>query len=865
VKVIRFFKYETINTRLMLLVLAAVVPCLAILLYSGIEYRNHMVADSRARVRLLAHNLAVAQNAATRSTEQILSTLARLPSVQGMDSAACSGIFTVVLEENPEFTNIALVDRDGNVLVSGKPIKGKNLADRKHVKDAMEKRQFAVGEYIISRVSDGTPAFAFAYPLLGGEDRVRAVLTVAVKLNIFSQMHDVSELPEKSFIALTDHQGIRLFYYPPRKDTNPVGKKIRGEPWNIALEGGDDGFLTSEGSDGLRRILAYEKVRQDRGSQPYLYVWAGIPEGYVLQAANTSMVRNVLLLVVATLTSLFLSWLIGRKVLITPIQDLVALTRKFAGGDLGARGELSASTAELGSLNRAFNDMADSLVEGRKTLEESESKFRSMMDAMTDPIYICSPDFRVEYMNRAMVNRVGYDATGEYCFSSLHGLHEKCSWCKFDRVRQGQSIDFEIVSPKDNRFYLLSHYPFVQKEGTVSKMTVYKDMTELRNVEAQLRQAQKMESIGRLAGGVAHDYNNVLSVIIGFTQLSLDRLDPDDPLSANLNEVLKAADRATQITRQLLAFARKQTIAPRILDLNESVGSMLKMLRRLIGEDIDLVWLPGSDVEKVMMDPSQVDQILANLCVNSRDAIDGVGKITIETAMVSLDEAYCRNNPGFSPGEFVMLSVSDNGCGIKKEIMENIFEPFFTTKSADKGTGLGLAMIYGMVKQNNGFINVYSEPDSGTTIRIYLPGQEGEATSSAAVYDQEDLQGEGETILIVEDEASILKLARQILTEFGYNVLSAQTPEAAIHLSGEYRGEIHLLLTDVIMPEMNGLELSNRLQAAHPNIKRVFMSGYTADAIAHHGVLDKGVHFVQKPFSRLDIAAAVKKALGEGK
>ena len=252
-----------------------------------------------------------------------------------------------------------------------------------------------------------------------------------------------------------------------------------------------------------------------------------------------------------------------------------------------------------------------------------------------------------------------------------------------------------------------------------------RNITERVNLQAQLIQAQKMESVGRLAGGVAHDYNNALSVIIGFTELAMEKIDPAGPLHADLNEVLNAANHATDITRQLLAFARKQIVAPVVLDLNDNIETMLKMLRRLIGEDIDLAWLPGTGLWPVKMDPSQIDQILANLCVNARDAIAGVGKVTIETVNKVFDAAYCADHVGFIPGEFVLMAVSDNGCGMDKEILNNIFEPFFTTKDVGKGTGLGLATVYGIVKQNNGFINVYSEPGKGTTIKIYLPRHEG--------------------------------------------------------------------------------------------------------------------------------------------
>jgi signal transduction histidine kinase len=381
------------------------------------------------------------------------------------------------------------------------------------------------------------------------------------------------------------------------------------------------------------------------------------------------------------------------------------------------------------------------------------------------------------------------------------------------------------------------------------------------SLQGQLAQAQKMESIGRLAGGVAHDYNNALSVIIGFTELAMVHADSDPQLHDDLNEVLSAANRATDITRQLLAFARKQTIAPKVLDLNEIVEGALKMLRRLIGEDIDLVWSPKNGLWPVEADPSQIDQILANLCVNARDAIENVGKVTIETGTAVFDEAYAACHVGFIPGEFVMLAVSDNGCGIEKEIQENIFEPFFTTKDADKGTGLGLAMIYGIVKQNNGFINVYSEPGEGTVIKIYLPRHEDEGVQSQEDGAAKIPQGRGETVLLVEDDLPLLKLARQNLDRLGYIVLAAGTPGEALSLTEKHSGEIHLLITDVIMPEMNGRDLAERLQSLYPRIRPIFMSGYTADVIARHGILDEGVNYLQKPFSKTDLAKTVREVL----
>ena len=395
-------------------------------------------------------------------------------------------------------------------------------------------------------------------------------------------------------------------------------------------------------------------------------------------------------------------------------------------------------------------------------------------------------------------------------------------------------------------------------------LSVIRSESKRKSLEEQLIQARKMESVGRLAGGVAHDYNNMLSIITGYTELALENAGPGSPLHADLSEVLKAAKHSRDITAQLLAFARKQTIAPRVLNLNDTVKITLNMLRRLIGEDIELAWLPGPELWPVKIDPSQVDQILTNLCVNARDAIAGVGKIIIETSNINLDAIYCAEHAGFIPGDYVMLAVSDDGSGMDKETQSHLFEPFFSTKENGKGTGLGLATVYGIAKQNNGFVNVYSETGRGTTFRIYLPRNVAtvrEAHKSVEV--QADARG-NETVLLVEDEPSILRMTQLTLERLGYTVLTANYPSDAIDIARENAGKIHLMITDVVMPEMNGRELSLKLHKTQPDMKVLFMSGYTSNAIAHRGVLDDNINFLQKPFSKKSLAAKVREVLDVG-
>ena len=393
-------------------------------------------------------------------------------------------------------------------------------------------------------------------------------------------------------------------------------------------------------------------------------------------------------------------------------------------------------------------------------------------------------------------------------------------------------------------------------------LTRKKAETEKDKLQAQLEHAQKMESIGRLAGGVAHDFNNMLCVIIGHANLALMDLDPVHPVHGSMEEIRKAAERSADLTRQLLAFARKQAIVPKVVDLNESVSGILTMLRRLIGERIDLKWEPGSGLWPVKIDPSQIDQILANLFVNARDAIVDIGLITIGTRNLVIDGGFCASNPDFVPGEYVCLTVSDNGHGMDKETLSHIFEPFFTTKGIGVGTGLGLATVYGAARQNGGFINVRSEPGLGTSLALFLPRHEGEVQARVKTA-MLPTSGGKETILLVEDEVTILDLASEILERLGYTVLKANSPDEAMQQAREHAGEISLLLTDVIMPEMNGRDLAKNLISHYPHLKRLFMSGYTSDIIAHHGALDVGVQFIQKPFALAELAAKVREVLDE--
>jgi PAS domain S-box-containing protein len=507
----------------------------------------------------------------------------------------------------------------------------------------------------------------------------------------------------------------------------------------------------------------------------------------------------------------------------------------------------------------------------RKRAEAERERLMAAIEQAGEIVLITDREGTIQYVNPAFETVTGYtreEAVGQNPRILKSGRQDEAFYGElWKTISSGQTWEGRIVNKrKDGTLYTetATISPVRDAAGRiVSFVAVKRDITEHLNMEEQFQQAQKLESVGRLAGGVAHDFNNMLGVILGYAEIAMYEAGPGTPLYGKLIEIRNAAHRSADLTRQLLAFARKQTIDAKVLDLNETIEGMLKMLRRLIGEDIDLVWMRGAGLWPVKMDPAQIDQILANLCVNARDAIAGVGKVTIQTKNAILDEAYCAAHAGFAPGEFVMLAVSDNGCGMDEETRRRLFEPFFTTKEVGKGTGLGLSTVYGIVKQNDGFINVYSEPGQGTTFKIYIPRHAGNIVETSAARVAELRQGHGETVLLVEDEPAVLDMGKGMLEKLGYTVLTADAPRDALRLAEEHTGKIDLVMTDVVMPEMNGRELAERLLEIKPGMKCLFMSGYTANVIAHHGALDEGVQFIQKPFSMKSLAAKVGEVLDQ--
>lgn len=764
-----------------------------------------------------------------------------------------------------------------------------------------------------SRDEDEQKTFLYmAFAVRDTDEKAVAALVFRISPETFLMrlFHESPALGASGEIILIDMQRMLLtplkYPLPDGSTAQPLSYALQTKPAEVAALGIDSLFFSRD----YRGIPVLVAVRHARITPDFGF-------GLIVKRDESEVHEPIRqsLMITGLITGLGLLLLLAAGIVAAgsiarPIEHLTETVRRIAAGDLAARAMITGKD-EIAELAGAFNSMAGRIQQSHENLEEqvrertaeleanvqllrvemeerrtaeagiraSEERFRQLAENIPEAFWIVSSDWQtVHYISPAFERIWGrrcedlYERPMEWFDAILTEDQAAVLAAVPHRIEQGMLIafpDYRIRRPDGSvRWIAARALPIAETDGSLFRVAgIAEDITDRKMLEHQLVQAQKMESVGRLAGGVAHDFNNMLAVIfiaLELVRMHLSRmhLSPDDPVHEQLQEIEKAAIRSRDITRQLLAFSRKQLIAPRSCDINTLVGDLLKSLSRLIGEDIELRFIPGEQTGLILIDPSQIDQVLVNLAVNARDAMPHGGTLTIETAAEEIDAAYCEEHPDVLPGRYVSLSVSDTGLGMDKQTLEHIFEPFFTTKDVGKGTGLGLAMIYGVVKQNNGFITVYSEVGSGTLFKLYFPCMEASKEVPELSEPMQPEKGDGR-ILLVEDDEILCRVIKSTLGTLGYEVTVAHAPAEALDvLERDSRGYA-LLLTDVVMPGMNGRELAERILSRCPGIKVIFMSGYTSDAVVHRGVLEEGVPFIQKPFSVMALASRIREALGK--
>jgi signal transduction histidine kinase/CheY-like chemotaxis protein/HAMP domain-containing protein len=917
----RFF--FSLRFRLILLVLLAVIPALGLILYTGIEERRIAAAQAKEDALRLVRLVSSNQSQLIEGARHFLYTLAQLSQVRNCDPAACCSLFATLLRQYPWYLNIGVAGQDGNIFASALPLaRPVNAADRKWFQRAFKTCAFSIGDYQIGRIT-GKPSVNFGHPVLNEEGKVKAVVFVALDLTWLNQLPAKVQLPLGSTLTRIDQSGMILARHPEPEKW--VGKTLRASMTRIILSQGE-GMTEAIGIDGTPRLYVFTPFG-DKATAGNLYLSIGIPTSVVFTKVDQILRRNLTFLGFVALLALVAAWVGGDLLLARRLNVLVRVTKRLGTGDLSACTGTTRGRGELGQLDLAFDNMAESLEQrdserkqAEETLKLNESRLETLLklNQMADIPLQEIMNYTLEEATRLTESQIGYlsfvneDETVLTMYAWSKSAMERCRitdkpltypiattglWG--EAVRQRKPIitnDYTAPNPlkkgyPEGHVEIIRHMnvPIFDRDhivivaGVGNKASDYNEtdvrqltllMTEMWRIiqrkraeeematlQEQLRQSQKMEAIGRLAGGVAHDFNNSLTVIKGYSQLSLTGLKKDDPLRPDMEEIQKAAERAANLTRQLLAFSRRQILEMKVLDLNTILRDLDKMLRRIIGEDIELVTLFAEDLGTVKTDHGQMEQVIMNLAVNSRDAMPNGGKLTIETANVTLDQEYARKHIAVKPGHYIMLSVSDTGCGMTPEVRDRVFEPFFTTKEKGKGTGLGLSTVYGIVKQSGGNIWVYSEPSQGTTFKIYLPRVDEPLEQLDKATKTDEIPQGNETILVVEDDEAVRKLAVRVLEKQGYTVLEAQQGNEALNICQQRKEPVHLILVDVIMPDLSGRQLIDNLKQVWRDFKVLYMSGYTDNAIVHHGVLEKGVNYLQKPFTFEGLARKMREVL----
>jgi PAS domain S-box-containing protein len=849
----RVAPFSSLRVRLAALVLATLLPAAGIVVWADRSQRGPLLAAVRYQAHDLARLVAERHETAVARTRGLLVGVANQPSLRGRDGPTCSAALARILKDDPVYSNVAGVDRDGAMFCSAAPLRGGvNLADRRHVRVPLERGEFAVGGYVRPRSTPGLHVFAFGAPVHDDARNVVAVAIAAFDLARLQRDLDALALPEGAEVVVVDASGVVLTGRPA------PGARV-GTPLDARLLAPTTAHVEPrelDGLDGVRRIYAFHDILA--GGEVAMRVAAGLPTATAYAPLRRITRGSIVAFLAVAAVVLLLAVVTGELLLVRKLEAVAAAARRLASGDPTARTGLAPSGGELGVLVEAFDEMAASL-------QRLAGQNRLILDAVGEGIVGMGEDGAVTFANPAAARALGWTAE-EMLGRDAHALfhprrgdgsplpaHEcRIQAAMRDEVtqqggdvlwrRDGASVAVEFVST-----------PLLDQGRRAGAVVVFRDVSERRKLEDRLRHAEKMEAVGQLAGGVAHDFNNLLTAIVSYAALVREALGPRHPSDADVREIEAAATRAAALTRQLLAFSRRQRVAPQVVELHRLVAGMERILRRVLPENVRLdvvAHAPGT----VFADPAQLEVVILNLAVNARDALPRGG--TISVRVFETEEGHDAGDGEVPAGPLAVLEVSDDGTGMDDATRARIFEPFFTTKPAGKGTGLGLATVYGIVSQAGGEVRVRSAPGRGSEFRVCLPRWSGAVPDGAAAALAHPVRGH-ETVLVVEDDAAIRFLVQRALSRAGYHVALAATADEALEAA---TSAPDLLLSDVILPGANGWELACELQRRFPALRVLLTSGYAAQQ-SGEPLVPGEAHFLAKPFAPDELLRKVREVL----
>ena len=850
------------RTYLTLLVLAAVAPALGVVFYSGLERRRSELENARRNGALVVESIANEMATTVAATRALLATVAQSPQIKARDARACNALLGSLLQQNPQLSAISAAGPDGAVFAAGLPYAPYTVADRKYFKDLTRTHTFASGEYVVSRLSF-KPTIHFGMPVLDEQGRLLGSVQTGIDPQRFENYLTQVQAPEGATLVITDHAG-RILHHS-NDSARYEGQPDAPEFFNRMRDCAAGEFLHAGPEDG-KRIHFFRALSIPEDPEPYLYVRLGLPEDRVYADARRATARNLGVMGLVLAAALGAAWLLGERRIVRPVRRLVEASQRLAGGDLSVLAGDPHFGGELGQLARSFDEMSQALAAReaeRNRALEAMSLTQFAVDRVATPIAWTDADGVRAYANKALCDMLGCtreELVGHPIWEINQGMNREKWRRQFESARERGALSFEGVyftkaGERRDCGVLASYIEFGEHQFI---MSFVRDITGERQAEERLRQAQKMEAIGTLAGGVAHDFNNLLTGILGYANLLTLDSEPGSPTHEAARVIEKAAERAAELTRQLLGFARKGKFLNVQFNVQPLIGEVVTLLGRTLDKNITITQRLRTEQAGVQGDPNQIQQVILNLALNARDAMPGGGELTIESDLVNLDEEYCRIHPQATPGPHVMIAVSDTGAGVPRELQDRIFEPFFTTKESGKGTGMGLAMVYGIVKNHGGSIQLYSEPGQGARFSVYLPASV-EADESAAA-PAAPARGSGR-ILLVDDEEIPRALARTMLERLGYTVAACAGGAEALAHYERHHGETDLVILDMIMPGMDGGECYRGLRRLNPRVRALLSSGYSRDGRAQ-AILDEGMQgFIQKPYRLEELSAAVAAAL----